>query len=248
MSESLRNTAWLLLGHIQSLGGVLKLENERLSFEGVGEGLAGVPGFLRFSMLRLERSAKRPGLARALLSYENAVVFDVPVSEIEEMKAPLHRSGIDLHIGGNRYRFSFVRPQNTSDDLELVNLPDAMETTRSWAEALGSRGVPTSGRSMADRRCGNCGQELRLEDRLCPQCGRPGHEAAVVPPPQADVPTPPPQADVPTPPPPRQNQDSRIFQRVVDGVIGCIVLLSLIVAGLAILGYSVVFLLDLLGF
>jgi hypothetical protein len=144
VSEPLHNTAWLLFGHIQSLGGLLKLENERVSFEGAGEGLAGVPGFLRFSVRRLERSAKRPGLAQALLSYEDAVVFDVPVSEIEEMKVPWHRSGITLYIGGNRYRFSFARPQNTSYTPEIGGVPDALETTKSWTEALGSRGVPTS--------------------------------------------------------------------------------------------------------
>ena len=144
MSESLHSTAWLLFGYIQSLCGILKLENERVSFEGAGEGLAGVPGFLRFSVRRLEKSAKRPGLARALLSYENAVVFDVPVSEIEEMKVPFHHSGINLYIGGNRYRFSFARPQNTSVRPELGGLPDAMEVTKSWREALGSRGVSIS--------------------------------------------------------------------------------------------------------
>jgi hypothetical protein len=126
------------------LGGLLKLENERVSFEGVGEGLAGVPGLLRFSVHRLERSAKRPTLARALLSNEDAVVFDVPVSEIEAMKMPWHRSGINLYIGGNRYRFSFARPQNTSYTPEIGSVPDAMETATSWIEALGSRGVPTS--------------------------------------------------------------------------------------------------------
>ena len=143
MPEPLHNTAWLLFGHIQSLGGVLKLENERVSFEGVGEALAGVPGFLRFSVRRLERSAKRPGLARALLRYENAVVFDVPVSEIEEMKVPWHRSGINLYIGGNRYHFSFLRPANTNGS-GLEEVPDAMETTKSWREVLGSRGVSIS--------------------------------------------------------------------------------------------------------
>ena len=103
-----------------------------------------MPGFLRFSVRRLEKSAKRPGLARALLSYENAIVFDVPISEIEEMKVPFHRSGINLYIGGNRYRFSFARPQNTSIWPELGGLPDAMEATKSWREALGSRGVSIS--------------------------------------------------------------------------------------------------------
>jgi hypothetical protein len=44
---------------------------------------------------------------------------------------------------------------------------------------------------MADRFCGNCGNELRPEDRFCPGCGKPVHETAVVPTPEAAVPVPP---------------------------------------------------------
>jgi hypothetical protein len=43
---------------------------------------------------------------------------------------------------------------------------------------------------MADRFCRECGHELRPEDRFCPNCGKPVHETAVVPTPEADVPTP----------------------------------------------------------
>ncbi len=45
---------------------------------------------------------------------------------------------------------------------------------------------------MADRYCGNCGQELSSDHRFCPGCGRPVHETAIVPTPEADVPVPPP--------------------------------------------------------
>src|SRR5215213_145444 len=41
------------------------------------------------------------------------------------------------------------------------------------------------------RFCGNCGHELSLEDRLCPNCGRPVHQTARVPTPEADIPLPP---------------------------------------------------------
>ena len=44
---------------------------------------------------------------------------------------------------------------------------------------------------MADRYCGNCGQELGVEARFCPSCGHPVHEVAHVPTPEADVPVPP---------------------------------------------------------
>jgi hypothetical protein len=44
---------------------------------------------------------------------------------------------------------------------------------------------------MADRFCGECGNELRPEDRFCPGCGKPVHETAVAPTPEAAVPVPP---------------------------------------------------------
>jgi hypothetical protein len=42
------------------------------------------------------------------------------------------------------------------------------------------------------RYCGNCGNELDPEDRFCQNCGRPVHQTAQVPTPEADVPVPPP--------------------------------------------------------
>jgi Glucodextranase, domain B/zinc-ribbon domain len=42
------------------------------------------------------------------------------------------------------------------------------------------------------RYCGNCGNELDPEDRFCQNCGRPVHQTAQVPTPDADVPVPPP--------------------------------------------------------
>ena|SRR5829696_1161882 len=40
------------------------------------------------------------------------------------------------------------------------------------------------------RYCGNCGHELSLQDQLCPNCGRPVHQTARVPTPEADMPVP----------------------------------------------------------
>jgi hypothetical protein len=45
---------------------------------------------------------------------------------------------------------------------------------------------------LADRYCGNCGQQFSPENRFCPNCGRPVHETAHVPTPEADLLVPPP--------------------------------------------------------
>jgi hypothetical protein len=42
------------------------------------------------------------------------------------------------------------------------------------------------------RYCSNCGHELSPGDRFCPNCGRPVHQTASVPTPEADIPVPPP--------------------------------------------------------
>jgi hypothetical protein len=45
--------------------------------------------------------------------------------------------------------------------------------------------------AWVDRYCRNCGDELNPDDRFCPSCGRPVHQTAHVPTPEADVPVPP---------------------------------------------------------
>jgi predicted amidophosphoribosyltransferase len=65
---------------------------------------------------------------------------------------------------------------------------------------------------VADRYCSNCGQELRAGGSFCPGCGRPVHETAHVPTPEADVPVPPPRQaflDEGAPPPRRTFWDGR---------------------------------------
>jgi hypothetical protein len=47
---------------------------------------------------------------------------------------------------------------------------------------------------VANRYCGNCGQELSPDNQFCPNCGRPVHETAQVSTPEADVNVPPPPA------------------------------------------------------
>jgi hypothetical protein len=111
---------------------------------------------------------------------------------------------------------------------------------------------------VVERYCSNCGQQLLLEEQFCPNCGRPAHETAHVPTPEADVPLPPPpqaetggiaspppeQAGAPPPQgqpevPPSQEQveapsqgsqgRSRAVRSLVEGGIGALLLLVLLV-------------------
>lgn len=91
------------------------------------------------------------------------------------------------------------------------------------------------------RYCGNCGHGLSSEDQFCPNCGRPVHQTASVPTPEADVSVPPPpqqqagqQVPPPqqaAPPPPRRSTASKIF----IGCAGLVVVLVLFVGCLAVL-------------
>jgi len=57
------------------------------------------------------------------------------------------------------------------------------------------------------RYCGNCGQQLQPEEQVCPNCGRPEHETAHVPTPEADVSLLPPaqaEAEETASPPPQE--------------------------------------------
>lgn len=81
--------------------------------------------------------------------------------------------------------------------------------------------------TVANRYCSNCGHELSEDASFCPGCGRPVHEKAHVPTPEADVPVPPPpgqqQAEAPRP---RRSTANKLL------LFGC--------AGLSLLGVLVV--------
>ncbi len=63
-------------------------------------------------------------------------------------------------------------------------------TARMWEKPSKSqlersrKANPDRGGALADRFCGNCGQELGPGNRFCTGCGRPVNEAAAVPPPK----------------------------------------------------------------
>ena len=87
---------------------------------------------------------------------------------------------------------------------------------------------------MADRYCRNCGHKFEQEDQFCVGCGRPAHETAYVPTPNAGVPNPPPQPPLQVYLPPQRSATSTGFGAGFGAAIGwvvggCLVLLVLTV-------------------
>ena len=99
---------------------------------------------------------------------------------------------------------------------------------------------------MANRYCGNCGQELKPEDQFCTGCGSSVHATTRVSTPEADVPVPPlPRQDIGSPQPsgsgqpaPPQSQQRPVglwqqFKRPLLWFLGSVVVAGLLGASMA---------------
>ncbi len=102
--------AWLLQG-INSIPGVMKLEDGRLSFTAVGCGTFG-SGSLRELAARLGKQVA----AEQLENGEEALLFDVPLAEVRDIHFPWYyfSGGVKLSVHGVGLRFGFDRPANTT--------------------------------------------------------------------------------------------------------------------------------------
>lgn len=137
-TTQMRTKAWLLWGLIGSIPGVLKYEGGCLSFTALGCGT-----LWKFQLRSLEKKAKKPGLADQLDDYENAVVFDAPLSEILDVRFPWYyfNGGANLVIGGEKFRFSFLQPQNTKwpedreDSLDPFEIMDSIKEIHNGRQA-----------------------------------------------------------------------------------------------------------------
>jgi hypothetical protein len=84
---------------------------------------------------------------------------------------------------------------------------------------------------VADRYCRNCGNELGPNDQFCANCGRPVHEAARVPTPEADVAVPPPpqQAGHTATPPQQAGAPQEGWRQRHPILTGCLAIVVLLV-------------------
>ena len=116
-----------MLRGISSIPGALKLSGGRLSFTAFGAG-----NCWRRQLRKLERETGRVGLAELLGDDQNAVVFDIPLAEVQDVHFPwfYFSGGVKFTVDGVRYRFGFDRPANTKLSAEGADLVGAISKAR----------------------------------------------------------------------------------------------------------------------
>jgi len=126
--------AWLLMGLTGSAPGVLQVLDGRLIYAAHGRG-ALTGGQVR----RLEQRSGRAGLADGLGAGDRVQVLDVPVEKVKGVVFPWYYfgAGMKLTVGGSRYRFSFIKPQNTQAEPAITAVPGSRASGRTWRDALG---------------------------------------------------------------------------------------------------------------
>jgi hypothetical protein len=109
-SPSFSSPAWLLLGLINSLPGLLRLHDEQLSYVAYNSGTLGSRG-----LSRLEERLALPELAFKLVSDQPTTLFKIHLSEIDSVHFPFYyfSAGMHLKVNDQKYRLSFIRPNNT---------------------------------------------------------------------------------------------------------------------------------------
>jgi len=127
--------AWRMMGMTGSAPGVLQIAEGRLRYTAHGRG-----ALTGGQLDRLAERSGRPGLADELGDGRRVMLLDVPVDEVGGVTFPWYNfgAGMKLAVGGARYRFSFIKPQNTQDEPGITGVPGSRATGRTWRAALGA--------------------------------------------------------------------------------------------------------------
>lgn len=135
-TSHLRTEAWLLWG-LSTLPGELALANGRFSYTAFGCG-----NFWPAQLRRLEADSGRAGLAQRLDDGEQTVLFDVPLTEVQDVHFPwfYFSGGMKLTVSSVRYRFGFDRPANARAVTDVADLltsvSRARHSGRAWRAVL----------------------------------------------------------------------------------------------------------------
>lgn len=112
--------AWLLVGLTGSVPGKLKLAEGRLSFTVFGCGT-----LWKKELLKLEKTVGRPGIAERMDKGEQALLFEIALSEMT-VSFPWYyfSGGMKIRTDGIQYRFSFGQPANTQLPVKTTHIAD----------------------------------------------------------------------------------------------------------------------------
>lgn len=146
--DTFTSKAWLLDGPINSLPGLLHVENGHLTYLMLEQGTFSPK---RFEKLLAEARcpADRNGKAQFPMEY-----FSIPVDAIRRFYLPWYSFGAGgcLETDRRKYRFSFVKPQNTVEPTYFsegflqwrggsgqaeVNILEGRTSGKRWQELLG---------------------------------------------------------------------------------------------------------------
>lgn len=137
MAKHYSSDVWLLLGVFHSVPGRLSLSQGKLKFNLRGRGTLG-----RRSLHKLERMTGIKGLTRRLKQGNTVTIFHEPCSDIEQVSFPIlyFSAGAHIVVHRQKFRLSFIRPNNTrpSGDLEgIAEIPEARRVGKTWKALFG---------------------------------------------------------------------------------------------------------------
>lgn len=110
INESYSSEVWLISGLFNSLPGILTLEGGKLIFTALGTGT-----YWKSGLKKIEKKSGAENFSSLLKQNKPAELFCVELSKIEKVNFPFiyFSAGAHITINNERYRLSFIEPNNT---------------------------------------------------------------------------------------------------------------------------------------
>ena len=146
--QSFATEVWLLSGIINSLPGILTLENNRLILTAIGSGT-----FWESGLKKIEKKSGVENFFSLINTGKPVQLFNVDLSEIQKLSFPWFYFSAGAHITCKKakYRLSFIQPNNSvmpildrsdfsavyTKNVEIIqDIKDARKVGRKWKSLL----------------------------------------------------------------------------------------------------------------
>ena len=109
-NESYCTEVWLISGLFNSLPGILTLNDDKLVFTAIGSGT-----YWESGLKKIEKKSGAENFSALLKRNKPAQLFCVDLSEIQKVTFPFiyFSAGAHLFFRNEKYRLSFIEPNNT---------------------------------------------------------------------------------------------------------------------------------------